>query len=130
MARQGVWQLQKLVLNYCEFSGSSRGARVFVEKLWPEFTAGNPQLDATLHVHRGRHPNLTAQYLNGRVRTVGLRNEDPDEIMRQAILLRSSTGRKAALQVKTRQVSRNPSIQGPWTPAVQDALKQKQPPSA
>ncbi|KFM25659.1 N-acetyltransferase eso1 [Auxenochlorella protothecoides] len=103
MARQGVWQLQKLILNYCEFSGSSRGARVFVEKLWPEFTAGNPQLDATLHVHPGRHPNLTAQYLNGRVRTVGLRNEDPDEIMRQAILLRSSTGRKAALQVKTRQ---------------------------
>lgn len=72
-------------------------------------------------------PLLRPTPVNGRVRTVGLRNEDPDEIMRQAILLRSSTGRKAALQVKTRQVSRNPSIQGPWTPAVQDALKQKQP---
>lgn len=27
MSRLGVWQLRKLVLNYCEFSGSSRGVR-------------------------------------------------------------------------------------------------------
>lgn len=27
MARRGVWQLQRLVFNYCEHSGSSRGAR-------------------------------------------------------------------------------------------------------
>ena len=32
MARHGVWQLQKLTLSYCEFSGSSRGARLPISR--------------------------------------------------------------------------------------------------
>lgn len=154
-----MWQLRKLVLNYCEFSGSSRGVRcegvgvvfcrggshgamvggasvviikqsliaphrrAFVGEMWPEFVAKNPELDATAKLLPGRHPNLTAHFLNGTVRTVGLRNATPQEVLRQAGYLRSSTGRKTSLQVKQRQVSRNPSIQGRWTPEVQDALK-------
>lgn len=91
--------------------------------MWPEFVAKNPELDATAKLLPGRHPNLTAHFLNGTVRTVGLRNATPQEVLRQAGYLRSSTGRKTSLQVKQRQVSRNPSIQGRWTPEVQDALK-------
>lgn len=60
---------------------------------------------------------------NGTTRSVTVRNADPDEILRQAILLRSSTGRKASLQVKRRQVSKNPSIQGVWTNVLQDRIK-------
>ncbi|GJN30647.1 hypothetical protein PR202_gb18972 [Eleusine coracana subsp. coracana] len=29
MALRGVWQLQKLVVNYCDWGGSSRGIRYF-----------------------------------------------------------------------------------------------------
>lgn len=158
MSRLGVWQLRRLVLSYCEFSGSSRGVRcecggavfcrwgshgavvagasgiikqsliaprrrAFVGEMWPEFVAKNPELDATAKLLPGRHPNLTAHFLNGTVRTVGLRNATPQEVLRQAGYLRSSTGRKTSLQVKQRQVSRNPSIQGRWTPEVQDTLK-------
>lgn len=60
---------------------------------------------------------------NGNIRVVSLRNESPGEILRQAAYIRSSTGRKASLQVKERRKSQNPSIQGSWTPEFQDLLQ-------
>lgn len=45
---------------------------------------------------------------------MGVRNEQPEEVLRQALLLRSSTGRKASTPVKKRHVTRTPSIQGAW----------------
>jgi hypothetical protein len=62
---------------------------------------------------------------NSTERTVALRNMDPPEILRQAAYLRGSAGRKASLRVKQRTQTRRPSVQGAWTPDVQDALKQQ-----
>lgn len=72
---------------------------------------------------RGRHPHLLGEYLNGTSRSVGLRNASAEEVLRQAALLRSSQGRKTSLQIKKRLRTASPSIQGPWTPELQDALK-------
>jgi hypothetical protein len=63
----------------------------------------------------------------GTRRAVDLRNSDAAEVLRQAVLLRSSAGRKASLQVKKRLRTANPSIQGPWTGELQDRLKAQQP---
>lgn len=60
---------------------------------------------------------------NGNARSVSIRNQPPDEILRQAVYLRSSAGRKASLQVKHRTQTETPSIQGAWTPQLQDRLK-------
>lgn len=121
MARRGVWQLQKLVLNYCEFSGSSRGVREFVEHALPEFKSVNPQLPVELVVNRGRHPWWHAEYSSGNQRSVDLRNQDVEEVVRQAVMLRSSAGRKASLKIKHRRVTKSPSIQGAWqAPGVPD----------
>lgn len=68
--------------------------------------------------------------MNGNSRTVTLRNHPPEEILRQAVYLRSATGRKASLQVKHRTKTQTPSIQGPWTPQLQDILRGQQPPSS
>jgi large subunit ribosomal protein L43 len=40
MALNGIWQLQKLVVRYCDWGGSSRGIRcTFSSSSWPsEFT--------------------------------------------------------------------------------------------
>lgn len=57
------------------------------------------------------------------MRTVDCRNSSPEEILRQAVLLRSSAGRKASLQVKQRTVTRQPSVQGRWSPELQQQLK-------
>ncbi|GAB4815870.1 hypothetical protein N2152v2_002916 [Parachlorella kessleri] len=126
MSRRGVWQLKKLVLNYCDHSGSSKGAREFLEHVWPQFTKDNPHLAAEAVLRRGRHPFLEASYLTGNVRSVDLRNNTPEEILRQAVLLRSSAGRKASLQVKQRTVTKQPSIQGQWTGELQQQLKQQE----
>lgn len=123
MSRRGVWQLKKLVLHYCDKSGSSRGAREFVEHVWPKFTEQNPQIPAEAVIRAGKHPYLEAKYICGNERTIDLRNSSPEEILRQAVLLRSSLGRKASLQVKKRVVTSQSSIQGRWNGELQQQLK-------
>ncbi len=48
---------------------------------------------------------------NGSSRQVGLKNEPQEELLRQAMMLRGTIGRKASLIVKRRHVQKNPSIQ-------------------
>lgn len=135
MSRRGVWQLQRIAFNYCEHSGSSRGAREFIKHssnsssgYMTSFMEDNPQIDVTMTVRPGRHPWIEATYLNGRVRSVSMRNDDPVEILRQMMNLRSSVGRKTTCgrksnrQIKERVVTQQPSIQGRWTPALATAL--------
>ncbi|EIE22936.1 hypothetical protein COCSUDRAFT_83708 [Coccomyxa subellipsoidea C-169] len=129
MARLGVWQLRKLTLNYCNISGSSRGARTFVEDYLPTFKQENPHLQVLEDLQPGRHPYLKAEYRNGRVRTVGVKNELPDGVLRHAVMLRSAAGRSTHVKVKTRQVQpairtedgkhqrASPSVQGMWQPS-------------
>ncbi|EFN53762.1 hypothetical protein CHLNCDRAFT_136378 [Chlorella variabilis] len=123
MARRGVWQLQKLLVHYCDFGGSSRGTREFVEQILPHFQRDNPQIAIESVVRRGKHPGLQAEYLNRTTRHVDVKNQPAEEVLRQAVYLRSSLGRKASLQVKHRTRTQMPSIQGPWTHELQDALR-------
>lgn len=141
MSRRGVWQLRQVVFNYCNHSGSSRGAREFLfgtrdavkntstidiesknrdlPSYMDSFVEQHPQIDVSCQVRSGRHPWILARYLNGRVRSVSMRNDDAAEILRQMMNLRStvgrrtSTGRKSNRQVKQRVVTSQPSIQGP-----------------
>jgi large subunit ribosomal protein L43 len=89
MARHGVWQLSKLTVTYCEFSGSSRGTRratlspesatcaehgrrikadipaprrEFLEAVLPVFREQNPQLAIETRTNPGHHPWLKAEY--------------------------------------------------------------------
>ena len=50
---------------------------------------------------------------------MGVKNEDQEELLRQAMLLRGSIGRKASLVLKQRHVQRVPSIQKPMAKASQ-----------
>ncbi|CAL8470787.1 g10329 [Coccomyxa elongata] len=130
MARLGVWQLRKLTLNYCSFSGSSKGARAFVEDFLPTFKQENPHLQIIEELQPGQHPYLKAEYRNGRVRTVGVKNELPNEVLRHAVMLRSAAGRSTHVKVKSRQTQpaiktedgqhrrASPSVQGMWQPGI------------
>ncbi|KAK1652223.1 hypothetical protein QYE76_070028 [Lolium multiflorum] len=62
MALRGVWQLQKLVVNYCDWGGSSRGIRAFMESHLPALKEKNPQLEVVTQLVRGQHPNLKGIY--------------------------------------------------------------------
>lgn len=52
-----------------------------------------------------------------------MKNQDPNQIMRQARYLRDALGRKTTKRVKERVQTKLPSIQGTWTAELQDSLK-------
>ncbi|KAK9838335.1 hypothetical protein WJX81_005350 [Elliptochloris bilobata] len=130
MARHGVWQLSKLTVTYCEFSGSSRGTRDFLQNMLQLFREQNPQLAIEERTHPGHHPWLNAEYRSGNMRSVGVKNQPAGEVLRFAVFLRSAAGRRTSERVNPRQVlpvvkrdglvrvRASPSVQGQWRPGL------------
>ncbi|MBA0779847.1 hypothetical protein Gotri_004046 [Gossypium trilobum] len=137
MALRGVWQLKKLRVSYCDWGGSSRGIRLFwallerelalgilvnnmlqgwafMESELPTFKEKNPQLEVVTELIRGQHPHLKGFYKNKNERVVCVKNMTPEDILLYATRLRNALGRKV-VKLKTRHVTKHPSVQGTWT---------------
>ncbi|GLI70253.1 hypothetical protein VaNZ11_015100 [Volvox africanus] len=116
MSKYGTWMLERLVIKYCDIGGSSRGMRLFLSEALPVFQQQNPQLEVEEVLRRYRHPMLVGLYRNGRSKPICVKNKAPKEIMEQIMWLRNSHGRGMEYHVvRSRHLSRNPSIQGQWT---------------
>ncbi|XP_021752186.1 54S ribosomal protein L51, mitochondrial-like [Chenopodium quinoa] len=117
MSLRGVWQLQKLIVSYCDWGGSSRGIRAFMETNLPSIKESNPRIEVVTELIRGQHPHLKALYRNKNERVVCVKNMTPEDVLLHANRLRNALGRKV-IKLKTRHVTKHPSVQGTWTTAL------------
>ncbi|CAH1452203.1 unnamed protein product [Lactuca virosa] len=103
MSQRGVWQLQKLTVSYCNWGGSSRGIRAFMESHLQAFKENNPQLEVVTELNRGQHPFLKGSYKNKNERVVSVMNMTPEDVLLCATRLRNSLGRKIerAIEIST-----------------------------
>ncbi|MDP2436438.1 MAG: hypothetical protein Q8P67_11885 [archaeon] len=62
MSIAGVRQLKTLIVRYCEYGGSSKGARMFIETQLPKIKEDNPDLKVRVEKVNGKHPILVGQY--------------------------------------------------------------------
>merc|ERR1712159_955311 len=114
--QRGVWQCTNITLRYCEHSGSSKGAREFVNSFLPQFTSANPQLTFDAVPRPGKHPYLLASYVKGGTKQIGIKNEGPDSIGRIVQSLRDQSGRKLVKHNQHALLNGPTSSQGHWTP--------------
>jgi large subunit ribosomal protein L43 len=88
------WQMLRLTVRYCDFGGSSRGAREWIKTRLPQFATENPHLACRTILGRGKHPAMQGEYLRGVPRTCDLKNKTPREIERLVQALRDTNGHK------------------------------------
>lgn len=113
----------RLNVNHCDFGGSSRHLRDFIAKgRLAEYAAKYPHVEVATQIRRGRHPHVTAEYRNGTVVPVDLRNKEEAAIRFQLHYLFSAKGRSSGKPiVVSRKVSKTESVQGKWQPGMFDA---------
>ena len=87
----------------------------------------NPEINVETKVKRGRHPTLSALYLNTNERVVGVKNLSPEKIEGHMDILANSAGKKTSgknsYRLSTPVQSEHPSIQGEWTDDVQERIE-------
>lgn len=118
MATRGVFQLTKLRLNYCEFSGSSATVREYIGNgplvAWAR---KNENVAIEVVVRNGKHPYLEAEYQSNTTQhQICLKNKaDAKAVEKVFDTLRNRSGRKISKITQPIKTS-TPSIQGVWTP--------------
>eukprot|EP01026_Neomeris_dumetosa_P067586 TRINITY_DN65924_c0_g1_i2.p4 TRINITY_DN65924_c0_g1~~TRINITY_DN65924_c0_g1_i2.p4 ORF type:complete len:161 (-),score=8.08 TRINITY_DN65924_c0_g1_i2:439-861(-) len=115
MSLRGVYQVTRISFIYCDWGGSSRGLRQFIEENLPLLKYKRPWIKFDTQVRRNKHPLLTATYKSGRFRYVSVKNCTPQEIGQFAYYLVNNPGISMRKNVDRFRTKR-PSIQGQWTP--------------
>ncbi|KAF6839744.1 mitochondrial 54S ribosomal protein MRPL51 [Colletotrichum musicola] len=110
-----ILQCKKMDFHYCDWAGSSKGMNGFIKSQLSKFAAANPQIEFSLSPRPGKHPMVVGHYINGRQKSICVRNMEPLEILKKAELLRDASGEKVK-KVNKPVTSFNPSVRGVWSP--------------
>lgn len=117
MASRGVWQQKHLKYFFCKNGGSSKGQRTYLASdEFQQFKEKNPQIDYEFYQKNGRHPFLSAVYINGFTRKIDLKNLNEEDIDEHTFFSRSSHGRPSLEHRGSGVYGLKKSIQGGWEP--------------
>lgn len=89
----------------------------FLTHLLRPFAAKHPQIEIHVSPRPNRHPIIRGTYINGREKSICVRNLEMEQILQKAELLRDANGEKLK-RVKGGKVvtSLNESVRGIWSP--------------
>lgn len=89
----------------------------FLTHLLRPFAIQNPQIEIHVSPRPNRHPIIRGSYINGREKTICVRNLEMQQILQKAELLRDASGEKLKRVKGGRMVtSLNQSVRGIWSP--------------
>mmetsp|Transcript_20 Transcript_20/g.66 ORF Transcript_20/g.66 Transcript_20/m.66 type:complete len:134 (+) Transcript_20:105-506(+) len=127
MSINGVRQLQRVVIHYSPWGGSSAGTRKFVESGLAKWVATNPNVDVVLQERPKGHPFLVCEHLKAKQKpwTLPLRNESAETVEERLNFVRNTTGATTKRSFTKKRIVRqeHPTLQGGWTPELGDALR-------
>ncbi|AET38322.1 mitochondrial 54S ribosomal protein mL43 Ecym_2609 [Eremothecium cymbalariae DBVPG len=121
IARNGVgafvFPCKKIILQYCNWGGSSQGLRDFlVSKRLVQWAEKYPQINFEV-VKKSGHPVIKALYTNGRNKAICVKNLNIDNVENKLRLLKDSSGEQLHHRTKNNNVeSLNKSVRGLWSP--------------
>ena len=114
MSVKGIRQLKSIRFYFWDFGGSSRGARKWLQSDSLFNYIKHKHFNFDIYMKRGKHPYMSATYINGYVKDIPLRNLEEDLIIGWVDRAYNSMGRKALKHNIAEVSSDHPSIQGKW----------------
>lgn len=97
MSLRGVRQLQKVIIQYSDIDGSSKGVREWMRKNLVQFAESSPQAEIVTIRARNAHPIIRAHYVNGNKKQIGLKNLESNTVDEHAKFLRNQIGRRVRI---------------------------------
>ncbi|KAJ1920111.1 39S ribosomal protein L51, mitochondrial [Tieghemiomyces parasiticus] len=123
-----VYPCRKLILNYCERGGSSRGMHEFLTSgRLQTWAREHPQVEIQVQPIPFQHPQIVGYFNNGRERTVVTRKFSAEQVEESLVALTNTSGLPDRRYRKP-VISANPSVRGIWSPFHTQKPYQVEPP--
>jgi len=113
MCTRGVWQMRKVMIKYCDYSGSSAGVRDWIQTQLTPFAKANPHLEVIVSRNPGKEPHVRARYLADGDKALSLKNLSWKQVTMRVQMLRDA--RPVKLKKWDKPFRSTPSVQGEWT---------------
>ncbi|KAI0843882.1 thioredoxin-like protein [Daldinia vernicosa] len=110
-----ILQCKKIDIHYCDYSGSSRGMNSFIKSQLAKFASTHPQIEFAVSPRPRKHPVLIGHYINGKQKSICVKNMDSLQILKKLELLRDASGEKIK-KVNKPVTSITESVRGIWSP--------------
>ncbi|KAI1637637.1 thioredoxin-like protein [Biscogniauxia mediterranea] len=110
-----ILQCKRMDIHYCDYSGSSRGMNSFIRSQLSSFAKAHPQIEFAVSPRPRKHPVLIGHYINGKTKSICVKNMDSLQILKKAELLRDASGEKTK-RVNKPVTSISQSVRGVWSP--------------